>query len=153
MITLWHHRSVSRQFLLHGGCGLSTRAVFRAGRLQGSASSSPAHKTEKTGPVGLKGLGYPPAWLHSPPQRGPRPYMGHFLLLKLHFRSRIQRSPPTAQTDARDEARRGGRLFSADPGHRIMRAIAPRTACFSPPRCNIRPFPCPQVPRRQGFVP
>ena len=79
--------------------------MFRAGRLQGSASSSPAHKTEKTGPVGLKGLGYPPAWLHSPPQRGPRPYMGHFLLLKLHFRSRIQRSPPTAQTDARDEAR------------------------------------------------
>lgn len=78
-------------------------AMFRAGKLQGSASSRPAHKTEKTSPVGLKGLGDPPAWLHSPPQRGPRPYMGHFLLLKLQFRSRMQRSPPTAQMDAREE--------------------------------------------------
>lgn len=56
--------------------------------------------------------------------------MGHFLLLKLHFRSRIQRSPPTAQRDAREEA---GRALVQ------RRSRAQDHVCHHPPHGLLQP--------------
>lgn len=90
--------------------------IFTAGRLRadhachvqgrktpGICVFQPSTQNRENESCWVEGAGGPSCLAPLSPPRGPRPYMGHFLLLKLQFRSRMQRSPPTAQTDAREE--------------------------------------------------